>query len=257
MTTTSFATHLDDGCQSTSSGLGVFTLRHVRYNEKHRLKERRLEFNMPALLKAAATSVNRQQDSLRSIRKLAEGGHNRIFELTMKDGFQMIARLPYPLTKPRALAIASEVATMDYLRGHGIPTPLVYSYSASANNPVGAEYILMEKIPGRCLGDVWFDVSDKQRVRILGDIVDQEANLFKISFPAYGSIYYDADLPEHMSRTMMERQFCIGPDVSLRHWFEARSELDIRRGSGELHICWSTKPGADMLHNSEYPSRCS
>jgi aminoglycoside phosphotransferase (APT) family kinase protein len=194
---------------------------------------------MPALLKAAATALHRHENDIKSVRKLDEGGFNRVFEVTMKDGFQLIARLPYPSTQPKSLVTASEVATMNLVRHHGVPTPKIYQYSSNACNPVGAEYILMEKIQGRCLGDMWFDLSDKDRVRLLGEIVDQEAKLFNIDFPAYGSVYLDADLPGDVGRTPMDatkytENFCIGPDVSLKHWFQTRSKLDVSRSSGKL-----------------------
>lgn len=153
----------------------------------------------------------------------------------MRDGLQVIARLPYPSTQPKLLATASEVATMDLVRRHGVPTPIVYGYSADANNPVGSEYIMMEKVPGRCLGDIWCELSDKERVTVLGSIVDQEAMLFGISFPAYGSVYNTADLPQHMGHAKLEAEaarFCIGPDVSLKYWFETRSQLEISRSAG-------------------------
>lgn len=59
-----------------------------------RLSERNLGFNIPALMGAAARSVGRNTADVQSFRKLAEGGFNRIFELTMRDGVQVIARLP-------------------------------------------------------------------------------------------------------------------------------------------------------------------
>lgn len=107
----------------------------------------------------------------------------------MRDGFQIIARLPYPSTQPKFLATYSEVATMDLVRRHGVPTPLVYKYCANVNNPVGSEYMVMEKVPGRRLTDIWYELCDKERIKILGEIVDQEAKLFDIRLPAYGSIY--------------------------------------------------------------------
>jgi len=56
---------------------------------------------------------------------------------------------------PWRLAVASEVATMDFVRAHGIPTPRILGYAID-ENPVGSEYILMEKLPGRPIGDAWF-----------------------------------------------------------------------------------------------------
>ncbi|GIZ47268.1 hypothetical protein CKM354_001036500 [Cercospora kikuchii] len=203
------------------------------YNEKLRLAERHLTFEITALLEAAARSVNQSKKDIMSFRKLAEGGFNRVFEATMKDGFQVIARLPYPSTQPKLLATASEVATMDLVREYGVPTPMVYGYSTDADNDIGSEYILMEKAIGRCLGDVWYEISDEKRIKVLGEIVKQEAKLFGISFPAYGSVCYTADLPENMGRVSLEVEagrFCVGPYVSLKYCFGTRSQLEIMRG---------------------------
>lgn len=109
---------------------------------------------------------------MRSFHKAAEGGFNRVFKLTMADGFQVIARLPYRSTRPKALATASEVATMDLARHYGIPTPLVYGCSTDSDNPVGSEYIIMEKIPGQCLGNTWDHLADEERVTLLENIVN-------------------------------------------------------------------------------------
>ena len=74
--------------------------------------------------------------------KLAEGGFNRTFLITMHDGFEMVARIPYPVTVPKFYAIASEVATMRFLRFAGLPVPEVYDYSPSSDNAAKTEYIL-------------------------------------------------------------------------------------------------------------------
>ncbi|KZF25763.1 kinase subdomain-containing protein [Xylona heveae TC161] len=218
-----------------SDDLFRYTSGRWLYNESKRLQERQLSFNLPALVKAAAISIGRDGSDIRSIQKLAEGGFNRTFQLTMKDGFQLIARLPYPSTQPKRLAVASEVATMDLIRSYGVPAPKIYGYSCDAHNPVGAEYILMEEAPGRLLGDIWFSLSEKDRIKILSEIVDNEAKLFKIDFPAYGSIFYDKDVPSGMGRETFQpsssaEPFCIGPDASFKFWFEERSALDIQRG---------------------------
>lgn len=210
------------------------------YNESKRLAERYLRFDVTELSKAAAASVGRNSDDVLSIDKLAEGGFNRTLELTMKDGFQLIARLPYPSTQPKRLAVASEVATMDLVRNHGIPVPKIYGYSTNVDNPVGAEYILMEKAKGKSLGDVWFTLSQKDRIKVLSGIVEHEANLFSLAFPAFGSLYFEKDLPPDMGKVLFqngssgERLF-IGPDASLKFWHETRSALDIGRGPCKTH----------------------
>ncbi len=197
-----------------------------------RLAERRLSFNVNELKKAAASSVNKSESDVIDLRKMAEGGFNRVFEIAMKDGTSVVARLPYPSTLPRRLAVASEVATMGFVRAHGIPTPQVFGY-ATEENPVGSEYILMEKLPGQPIGDAWFQFSEEQRLQVLHDIVKLELNLFRIPLPASGSIYYPQDLEQTAARISipgLADQFCVGPYAGLRWWFDRRGALEIDRG---------------------------
>lgn len=233
-------TLLDDGCKCFNilllhSAQSLIIRSVIRYNESKRLSERSVRFNIPALLEAAARSVGRTTADVRSFKKLAEGGFNRIFELAMRDGTQVIARLPYPIAQPGRLAVASEVATMDLIRSNGVPVPKVFDYSADATNPVGTEYIFMEKVPGKPLGDAWFTMSEKERMKVLSAIVDCEAKIFAIDLPASGSIFYEKDLLQSMDREPLSstestsRALCIGPDVSLKFWFEDRSALEIQR----------------------------
>ena len=190
-----------------------------------------MRFSIPALAKIAAASTGRNEADVQCVRKLAEGGFNRTFKLTMNDGFEVIARLPYPLTQPKRLIVASEVATINLVRSHGVPAPKIYGYSSDPTNPVGAEYISMEYVRGRLLGDIWFTLSDRERVKVLSEIVDLEAKLFAIDFSAYGSIFYHCDLSVEMSLGLENpEELCVGPDVSLRFWFEERITLEIQRG---------------------------
>ena len=55
--------------------------------------------------------------------KLAEGGFNRTFLITLRDDFQMVARIAYLVTVPKYYAVASEVAIMEFLRSSGLPVP--------------------------------------------------------------------------------------------------------------------------------------
>ncbi|EFR04013.1 phosphotransferase enzyme family protein [Nannizzia gypsea CBS 118893] len=70
---------------------------------------------------------------------------------------------------PRRLTVASEVATLAFVRARGIPTPRVLGYSAH-DNPVGVEYILMEKLPGRPIGNAWFSLPEKDTLKDLHEM---------------------------------------------------------------------------------------
>ncbi|PYH67813.1 phosphotransferase family protein [Aspergillus vadensis CBS 113365] len=201
------------------------------YNEKNRLTERRRAFNADALKTAVARSLQRCDTDIKSLTKLAEGGFNRVLQITMLDDTQILARLPYPSTEPKRLAVASEVATLAFLRDHGFPVPRVYAYSTDATNLVGSEYIIMEKLPGRPLGDRWFELSDRERLKVLLQLVQFEAKLHAIQLPASGSIYYASDLPSDSPRIAVpDSDVCIGPSAALKWWFAERTSPRVDRG---------------------------
>lgn len=155
----------------------------------------------------------------------------------MRDGFRFVARVPYPVTEPKALVIASEVATMEYLRSYGIPVPKVYGYSATSENKAGTEYVFMEHVSGTNLGDIWFDMSEEDRKSIIAKVVELEARLFALRFPAGGSIYFAQDLPDETvkvpiqtAESTSEYRFCLGPDTTLGLWYRKRLNLRVGRG---------------------------
>ncbi|KAL4899330.1 hypothetical protein BDW74DRAFT_171605 [Aspergillus multicolor] len=129
------------------------------------LAERRGKFNTEALRIAAARSVEKCEAYVMSLSKLAEGGFNRDLQITMDDDTELLARLPYPSTGPKQFAVASEVATLALLRGHGPPVPRVYSYSTDAQNPI--------------------------------------ARLHTTPLPASGSIYHTSNIPSHSPRIVI------------------------------------------------------
>lgn len=181
-------------------------------------------------------AVDRCEDDIRSFRKLAEGGFNRTFEITMKDGQQIVARLPYPSTLPKRYAVASEVATMDLIRFYGLPVPRIFSYSTTSNNPVGSEYIIMEKAVGKEVGHTWYDLSVKERKSITLEVARLEGVLFSIPLPAFGSVYYkrDLDATDQSIDIPAHEGLCIGPDVALGWWYDRRDTLPINRGPCKL-----------------------
>lgn len=109
---------------------------HRRYNERLRLSVRQRHFDIRELYQATVKSVGRSTDNITNFAKIAEGGSYRIFEATFKDRMDVIVRLPHPSTVPREYGIVSEVATMEYLRLHGIPIPKVHDWSSSTQNLV-------------------------------------------------------------------------------------------------------------------------
>lgn len=149
----------------------------------------------------------------------------------MKDGLEVIARLPYPIAFPNRLTVASEVATLGWVKLHGIPVPNVLDYSVAKENPVGVEYIIMDRAQGEELGDRWFSLPDLDRAKIIGRLSILEHRLFSIPLPASGSIFYQKDLDASIPfKDIPGTEFCVGPSVEQRWWHDRRDKLHIFRG---------------------------
>ncbi|GKZ60332.1 hypothetical protein AnigIFM49718_006674 [Aspergillus niger] len=116
-------------------------------NEDKQLKKRYVKFNPTELQRVAGQAMG--EDHCPFIVKFAEGGFNKVFLLGTNSGKEIIARIPTPIAGPPHYTTASEVATMAFLRDIlGVPIPKVLAYSTDSTNPVGAEYIVMERIEG-------------------------------------------------------------------------------------------------------------
>lgn len=192
---------------------------------------------MNAVCRSTGSSVS----DLSSISKLTENGHNRVIQTTFKDGHNVLVKIPYRITVPEKLAVASEVATLDLLRRTGVPVPKVLAYCADHTNSVGAEYILFEKLEGRPLSETWLSMTNGTRAEVMKQIVAEESKFLSIPFPSSGSgsLYYRRDLEE--------TQFCIplpaqegiipppdqmvfGPTTQQTWWHQERKLLDVDRG---------------------------
>lgn len=107
-------------------------------------------------------------------------------------------------------------------------------------NPVGAEYIIMEKQPGVVLNDVWDNMEGLHKAEILKQVIEIEKQLASIKFTKFGSLYYKQDLPPSDSTTSLyidgngnaihSVEFEIGP-TNHRSFFDfGKGALDIDRG---------------------------
>ncbi|KAJ5240134.1 kinase-like domain-containing protein [Penicillium chermesinum] len=217
---TSPLVHCEEFFQNTS--------RRWIFNEADRLNERYVKFRPTELQRIASEVV--QQDYGSDITKLAEGGFNKVFILRAKNGHEVIARIPTPIAGPPHYTTASEVATMDFLRVVlKLPVPEVLGYSTTSDNPVGAEYILMERVEGESLSSRWLSLTTDEVKDIMKQIAEMERKIFDFYFPAYGSLYYKKDLDRETQIPVTE-DFVIGPVSARQFWYNERSKMDIDRG---------------------------
>ena len=126
-----------------------------------------------------------------------------------------------------------------------IPVPRVLSWSSpSQHNPVGAEYIFMERVKGRQLSEVWGAMSEAQRFDLVKSLVEIEQKLVNVKFPLHGSLYYKSTC-YHGGNTVdpiepakkVTSDFVIGPTTQRSFWEDEKGELDIDRGPC-MRISW-------------------
>lgn len=131
---------------------------------------------------------------------------------------------------------------MDFIRTRlDVPAPRVFAWAsrAGADNPVGAEYIIMEKMQGESLASRWSSLSTKELAEVIKNIVDIESRLFSARFSEHGSLYYKEDLEEEIRENksdeqngmdLLSDQFSIGPSANRSFWTEERKQMTIDRG---------------------------
>ncbi|KAI0029059.1 hypothetical protein K488DRAFT_80383 [Vararia minispora EC-137] len=132
----------------------------------------------------------------------------------MHDGFQMVARIPCPVTGPKFYATASEMATMRFLRASGLPVPEVYDCSPSSDNAAKTDYIFMEFMRGTKLSDAWMELEEPDMASVLRQVAQLESRMM-------------TGIP------LNDQRFCVGPDARLHMWYGRRSQLDVDRGPYE------------------------
>ena len=127
---------------------------------------------------------------------------------------------------------------MAFLRTCGLPIPMVYSWDSTPKNPVGSEYMIMEKAQGSPLQNTWYSMTMGERLQMVENVVLLERKLFDISLPACGSIYFKDDLPAATPVVAIpgraddkaSSKFCIGPSMEGSWWYSKRDKLGADMG---------------------------
>jgi aminoglycoside phosphotransferase (APT) family kinase protein len=91
-----------------------------------------------------------------TIKFLAQGAFNKVY-MIRADGKEVVVRVTLPVDP--GWKTLSEVATLEWVgKLTHLPVPKVLAYGADRDNPIGFEYIIMERMHGKPLADVWHDI---------------------------------------------------------------------------------------------------
>ncbi|KAM5485306.1 hypothetical protein MaudMau93_005459 [Microsporum audouinii] len=157
-------------------------------NEKIQFDRRYVKFNLDALCALAATAGG-QVSPVRVVEKM-EGGFSKALLMIKENGMEVIAKIPCRNSGPAVYTTESEVAILKYVKQHtNVPAPEVYAWCSDPANPVGAEYIIMEKAAGVPLFKIWGEISQLDKLELIKRLTMIEHELSSIQLPAYGSLY--------------------------------------------------------------------
>ncbi|KAB8250476.1 hypothetical protein BDV35DRAFT_377446 [Aspergillus flavus] len=189
--------------------LFAYTNGHFLVDEQRQLDRRYLNFDLDTLCDVAA-SAGGDSSRIVTIEKL-EGGFSKALLMKKGNGKEVIAKLPCRIAGPTSLTTACEVGVLEYVRKYtSIPAPRVFSWSSDNSNPVGAEYIIMEKVAGVPLFEQWGKMAEIEKLELIKNLTKLEAQLAAIRFPAYGGLYRQADVSSLQCQEL-NGSICIGP----------------------------------------------
>ncbi|KAI1824089.1 phosphotransferase enzyme family-domain-containing protein [Xylaria intraflava] len=142
---------------------------------------------------------------------LHDGAYSKLYEVDIgEQAFVMRVTLPVcsqSLTE-------SEVATLGWVgQNTSLPVPRVKAYDSSPNNPLGFEWILMTKLPGKPLSERWSSMSMVSKERLVKQIAAFSTATFRQQFDGgIGSIYKAASDPR-------------GPFFAASEWVRSRLQI--------------------------------
>ncbi|KAL9067124.1 MAG: hypothetical protein Q9161_007116 [Pseudevernia consocians] len=167
-----------------------------------------------------------------SVELLAQGAFNQAYNVTAENkatGFRKeyvfrVALPIYPYYK-----VESDVATTEFVRHTTtVPVPIIYAFDSSPNNKLGFEWMLMEKVEGISLYDVWDTMGYSTKQELTRTVANWMDQLSRLKFNKMGSLY--------CRLTARQMEFYMGPTLHSRLYEGDRLLHDIPRGPFEsLH----------------------
>ncbi|KAL4794687.1 phosphotransferase enzyme family protein [Aspergillus venezuelensis] len=180
----------------------------------------KVRFDVNELARVAAESTDASQCN--SITKYPDGMFSKAYLLSMDDGRQVVAKVPNPKAGVPQYTTASEAKNvMD------TPVSRVHTWNSRAeSHPVGAEFIIMDKVEGVQLSRVWDTIKLLEKLQVVLALVRLQARWFRVSY-SHCSLHYEGDVDPLPGSYY---NLTLGPATG-RAWSDVkRSTLDVERG---------------------------
>jgi hypothetical protein len=166
---------------------------------------------------------------------LAQGAFNKLYDVEIDDE-SLVMRVSLPVDP--CYKTLSEVATVNWIRRTtNLPVPTIIRYEPSRENPVGFEWILMTKLPGKTLAHSWRYLPLTAKSNLVRQLAKHLAYLFRNQLSGIGNIYAlssSSDVSPTVDRIVSMHFFWgdhfyqdiyQGPFRSSKDWITARLSL--------------------------------
>ncbi|XWW98100.1 hypothetical protein V2A60_006096 [Cordyceps javanica] len=174
--------------------------------------------NQPYLALDVACTINRTH--------FASGHYNVVFEVDFSDNVRWVARVPYrDFDNGDRESMLSEVATMALIKNNTtIPIPRVFDFEASANQPFGYPFILMERLPGHHVSNgLARSVPQEHHAKIAKQLANVFSELQNLTFSRIGRILCGDKADGRAEVIPMAWHFSPGPlETSLEYFYSQR-----------------------------------
>ncbi|KAI1159131.1 phosphotransferase enzyme family-domain-containing protein [Nemania serpens] len=162
---------------------------------------------------------------------LSQGAFNKIYDV-VTDSQALILRVSLPVD-PRNKTL-SEVATINWTQQHtSLPVPKVIAHESDRANPVGFEWILMEKLAGEPLANVWDNLGFPAKEQLVKQIARYYADVFSNQLRGIGNIY-----PDSLSPLQYDDPPAVKRIVSMQFFWGDHVLQDVPRGPFQTSAEW-------------------
>ncbi|KAI4641671.1 hypothetical protein J4E93_007769 [Alternaria ventricosa] len=182
------------------------------------------EPSLDKITELAHNHLKLPQDELVDLRPFAEGAFNKLYEVICSKG-QFIFRVTLPVAPE--VKTRSEVATLSLLHERtNIPVPEIIADNDDLEDDLGFEWILMERMPGRPLREVWHKMSWLHKELLVKQIVGFMVQLYYLKLPSIGSLYSE----ESIFDWDRSRNYTVGDAVTQAFFIDDHIQQSIYRG---------------------------
>ncbi|KAL7953584.1 kinase-like domain-containing protein [Trichoderma compactum] len=154
------------------------------------------------------------------------GFNNVVLELAFSDEIYWIARILYQdFNDSDRISMLNEIATMKIIQEKTtILTPRVFEFEASADQPFGYPYIIMEYLNGRILPNGLATTTPIQyRVKVAQQLANVFSELQKLTFSRIGRLWCGENVDQPVKIMAMAWHSSPGPlETSLEYFYNQR-----------------------------------